>query len=59
MLTPLALVLEQPAATHPLSGMILQSSLFLAIIEGLQCAKLILSTSIHAMTVQLPHPQRA
>ena len=49
MLTSLALVLEQPAATPGLPGMILQSSPFLIIFEGLQCAKLRLSTSVHAM----------
>ena len=54
MLTPLALVLEHPAATHHLPGMILQSSLFLVSVEGLQCAKLRLSTSVHAMTFHSP-----
>ena len=58
MFTPLALVLEQPAAMHGQPGMILQSSLFLVIVERLQCAKQSLSTSVHARTYQLTTRQK-
>ena len=48
----------QLAVTHYVPGMILQSSLFCVIVEGLQCAKLRLSTSVHGMTFQLPTPPK-